>query len=293
MSGFLSGISNTLGFGPGSSSTSSTPPSSTPSSPNQPSPDFEYSDINTIPVSLQPTFNNLKKAINAKKNILEQYKGLYATLQSMDGLLITYISNHASTTQELDDLKTEKERLENERNELNNRPSTNPEDQAQIATLNQQIADKQNEIDQLNKQQSLNVDNMTAINKLLDEATNYINSMYPTNNTEITNIQKLIDQMKGKLGSVPVVADAEFNFDSVYNQYRGIGSSNRKGGYRYSSSQMRRKSTARRSSSSRSSSSQRRRNKNKNKQTKKMMLGGKRMKKAKSKFTKRKNHKKH
>ena len=294
MSGFFGDIGKSFGFGRnGSQPPDATPNTPSVSGPNQPSPDFEYSDINTIPVSLQPTFNNLKKAINAKKNILEQYKGLYATLQSMDGLLITYISNHASTTQELDDLKTEKERLENERNELNNRPSTNPEDQAQIATLNQQIADKQNEIDQLNKQQSLNVDNMTAINKLLDEATNYINSMYPTNNTEITNIQKLIDQMKGKLGSVPVVADAEFNFDSVYNPYREIGSSNRKGGYRYSSSQMRRKSTARRSSSSRSSSSQRRRNKNKNKQTKKMMLGGKRMKKAKSKFTKRKNHKKH
>lgn len=285
MSNLLTSIGNTLGFGRRGSPPTST---SSVSQPNQPSPDFEYSDINTIPVSLQPTFNNLQKAINVKKNILEQYKGLYATLQSMDGLLITYISNHATTTQELENLKTEKEILENKRNDLNNRPSTNPEDQAQIAKLNQQIADKQDEINKLNKQQSLNVDNMTAISKLLDEATNYINSMYPTDNTEITNIQTLINQMKGKLGSVPVVAEPEVNFGDVYNP-QNTNRIDAEGGYRYSSSQMRRKSTARRSSASGSSSSRRRRNKKRT--AKKIMLGGKRMKKAKS--TKRKNHKKH
>jgi chromosome segregation ATPase len=271
---------------------SSSSPVSSPAQPNQPPPDFDYSNIDTIPVSLRPTFDNLKKAINAKKNILEQYKGLNATLQSMDGLLDSYISNHASTTQELDELKTAKERLENERDNLNNQPRTNPEDQAKIADLNQKIADKQSEIDQLNEQQSLNINNMTAINKLLDEATTYINNMYPRDNTEITNIQRLIDQMKGKLqGSQVAPIDNEFEFDDVYNPNPKIVDGNRKGGYRYSSSQMRRKSTARRSSSSRSSSSKRRRNKKRT--ARKNMLGGKRMKKTKSKFTKRKNHKKH
>jgi hypothetical protein len=264
--------------------------SSSPAQPNQPQPDFDYSDINTIPVSLQQTFNNLKKAINDKKNILEQYKGLYARLQSMDGLLDTYITNHATANQKLSELTTEKEALELERDNL--KSQSTPEDLRKITELNQEIAGKQDEINQLTQQQSINVDNMTAINKLLDEATSYINNMYPRDNTEITNIQTLIDQMKGKLGSVPVVTEPDVDLGEVHNPYLKIGNGNRKGGYRYSSSQMRRKSTARRSSSSRSSSSQRRRNKNKNKQTKKM-LGGKRMKKIKSKFTKRKHHKKH
>ena len=282
MSAILRGISNTLGFGRGSSSSSSTP-----SSPNQPSPDFEYSDINTIPVSLQPPFDNLKKAINDKKNILEQYKGLYAKLQSMDVLLITYINNHVSTTKELSTLQSQKTTLEEERDKLSRQT---PSDPAEILALNKRIEEKEDVINQLNQEQSLNVGNMTAISKLLDEATNYINSMYPTDNTEITNIQTLIDQMKGKLGSVPVEAEPEVNFGDVYNPIPVINNNIKRGGYRYSSSQMRRKSTAKRSSSSRSYSSQRRRNKKRT--AKKMMLGGKRMKKAKAKFTKRKNHKK-
>jgi len=258
--------------------------SSSPAQPNQPQPDFNYSNIDTIPVSLRPTFDNLKKAINAKKNILEQYKGLYATLQSMDGLLDTYITNHATANQKLSELTTEKEALELERDNL--KSQSTPEDLRKITELNQEIAVKQDEINQLTQQQSINVDNMTAISKLLEEATTYINNMYPTDNTEITNIQKLIGEMKGKLGSVPEVREPDVDFADVYNPNRP----NRivDGGYRYSSSQMRRKSTARRSSSSRSSSSQRRRNKKRT--AKKMMLGGKRMKKTRA--TKRKHHKK-
>jgi len=270
------------------------PSTSTPSASqsNQPEPDLDYSDdINTIPGSLQPTFNNLKKAINDKKNILEQYKGLYATLQSMDGLLGKYITDHATTTRELDELKTEKQRLEKEKEDLINQPRTNPEDLSKIEALNQEITRKQNEINQLTQQQSINVDNITAITKLLEKTTTYINNMYPRNNTEITDIQTLIDKMKNKLGSVPVVTEPEVNFGQAYNPIPVIG--NRKGGYRYSSSQMRRKSTARRSSSSGSSSSKRRRNKKRT--ARKNMLGGKRMKKSKSKSksSKRKNHKKH
>jgi uncharacterized phage infection (PIP) family protein YhgE len=264
--------------------------SSSPAQPNQPQPDFYYSDdINTIPVSLQQTFNNLKKAINNKKNILEQYKGLYARLQSMDGLLDTYITNHATANQKLSELTTEKEALELERDNL--KTQSTPEDLRKITELNQEIAGKQDEINQLNQQQSLNVNNMTAINKLLDEATSYINNMYPTNNSEITDIKRLIDQMKIKLGSVPVVVEPDVDLGEIHNPYRKIGNDNIKGGYRYSSSQIRRKSSARRSSSSRSSSSQRRRNKKRT--ARKKMLGGKRMKKTKSKFTKRKHHKKH
>jgi hypothetical protein len=267
--------------------------SSSPAQPNQPQGDFDYSDINTIPVSLQPTFNNLKKAINDKKNILEQYKGLYATLQSMNnGLLDSYITDHANTTLELNALKTEKQRLEEEKEKLIKQPRTNPEDQAKIAALNQEIEGKQNEIVELTRQQSINVDNMTAITKLLEEATTYINNMYPTNNTEITDIQSLINEMKGKLQGAQVERNPD-NFNIAYpytsNPLRGDQSA----GYRYSSSQMRRKSTAKRSSSSGSSSSKRRRNKKRT--ARKNMLGGKRMKKSKtkSKFTKRKNHKKH
>jgi len=274
-------MSNILNYFRGRTSSS---PVSAPAQPNQPQLDFEYSNIDTIPGSLQPAFNNLKKAINDKKNILEQYKGLYARLQSMDGLLDSYINNHASTTQELDELKTEKETLVSERDNLKNQPRTNPEDQAKIADLNQKIADKQIEIDQLNEQQSLNINNMTAIDKLLDEATSYINNMYPTDNTDITNIQRLIDQMKDKLQNSPVASkDNDFGFDEVY-----VNNPIRRGGYRYSSSQMRRKSTARRSSSSGSSSSKRRRNKKRT--AKKIMSGGKRMKKKRA--TKRKIHKK-
>jgi len=265
------------------------PSTSTPSASqsNQPEPDLDYSDdINTIPGSLQPTFNNLKKAINDKKNILEQYKGLYATLQSMDGLLGKYITDHATTTRELDELKTEKQRLEKEKEDLINQPRTNPEDLSKIEALNQAIRDKESQIKQFEQQQLVNDDKMKAIGLLLEKTTTYINNMYPTDNTEITNIQTLIDQMKIKLGSVPVVQEPEVNFGDVYNPMKkGTGI----GGYRYStSSQMRRKSTARRSSSSGSSSSKRRRNKKRT--AKKIMSGGKRMKKKRA--TKRKNHKK-
>ena len=108
--------------------------------------------------------------------------------------------------------------------------------------------------------------------------------MYPTDNTDITNIQRLIDQMKDKLQNSPVASkDNDFGFDEVY-----VNNPIRRGGYRYSSSQMRRKSTARRSSSSGSSSSKRRRNKKRT--AKKIMSGGKRMKKKRA--TKRKIHKK-
>jgi len=260
-------------------------PTSTPSvsQPNQPSPDFDYSNIDTIPESLQPAFNNLKIAINNKKGILKGYEGLLASLQSMNGLLDKYISNHANINQELSELKTQKETLESERDNLKNQ--SNPEDQSKIEDLTRKIAEKQSEIDQLIEQQSLNINNMTAINKLLDEATTYINNMYPTDDTDITNIQTLIGEMKGKLGSVPEVREPDVDFGEAYNPNPKIV--NRKGGYRYSSSQMRRKSTAKRSSASGSSSSKRRRNK---KRTTKKMLGGKRMKKTKT--TKRKHKKK-
>jgi len=203
----------------------------------------------------------------------------------MTGLLDTYIRNHANINQQLSELKTEKETLESERDNLKNQ--SNQEDLRKITELNQEIAVKQDEINQLTQQQSMDVDKMNAIGILLQEATTYINDMYPTDNTEITNIQKLIGEMKGKLGSVPEVREPDVDFGQVHNPYPKIG--NRKeGGYRYSSSQMRRKSTARRSSSSGSSSSKRRRNKKRT--AKKMMLGGKRMKKTRA--TKRKHHKK-
>ena len=271
------------------------PSTSTPSASqsNQPDPDFYYSDINTIPDSLHPTFNNLKKAINDKKNILEQYKSLYATLQSMDGLLGKYITDHATTTRELDELRTEKQRLEEEKENLINQPRTNPEDQAKIVELNKKIAEHQDEINQLTQQQLLNVNNMNGIRTLLEEATTYINNMYPRNNTEITDIQRLINEMKGKLQGAQVKRIPDnFGIDFPYDQNSSTG--DQSAGYRYfPSSQIRRRSSSKtKSSSSGSSSSKRRRNK-KRTARKNNMLGGKRMKKSKSKSYKRKNHKKH
>jgi hypothetical protein len=284
MNKFFTNVGNTLGLGPRGS-----PPTSTlsVSQPNQPPSDFDYSDINTIPGSLQPAFNNLKNAINKKKGILKGYEGLYATLQSMNGLLDTYISNHANTIENASNLQADKTRLEKERDDLLNQPRSDPEDQAKIAKLNEEIEGKKSEIQQLSEQQSLDVNKMNAIGILLQEATDEINAMYPTDNTDITSIQTLINEMKIKLGSVPIVQEPEVNYGDVYNP-QNTNRIDTEGGYRYSSSQMRRKSTAKRSSASGSSSSKRRRNKKRT--AKRMMLGGKRMKKTKS--TKRKHNKK-
>jgi len=279
-------------------STSSQSRSSQQSSSSSPSsPDFDYSDINSIPVSLQPSFNNLKKAINKKKSILEKYKGVYALLQSMDGLLDTYITNHAQLNEKLSNLQKEKDTLETERDNLNNQ--SRPEDQSKIEELNSQIEEKQKEITRLNIEQSANVGNMEAISKLLDEANSYIDNMYPADKSDVNNIQTLIDQMKSKLGNGSDSDNARFS--SIYgdnNIVSGtnpmVSQSNRieemSGGYRYSgSSQLRRKSGKKmsmlnaRSSSSSSSSNIRR-----VKKTKKNMLGGKRkMKKSKSNRSKR------
>ena len=283
MSNLLTSIGNTLGFGRRGS-----PPTSTPSAsqPNQPSPDFNYSDINTIPATLREAFEKLRDAINNKKGILKGYEGLYARLQSMDGLLDTYISNHANTITAVSTLTKEKKDLEIERDDLLKQPRSDPADQAKIAKLNEEIEGKKSEIELLNQQQSLDAGKMNAIGILLQEATDEISAMYPKNDKDITNIQKLIDEMNRKLGSDPVVKEPEVDFVDVYNP-QNTNRINTVGGYRYSSSQMRRKSSAKRSSSG-SSSSKRRRNKKRT--AKKMMLGGKRMKKAKS--IKRKNHKK-
>jgi len=283
------------------------PPTSEPSAsqPNQPLLDFNYDNdnIKLIPHSLVVPFNNLKTAINNKKKILEKYKGLYATLQSMDKSLDTYISNHAIANQKLSELTTEKKKLELERDNL--KSQSKPEDVTKIAELNEAIKDKENQINQFEEQQLVNDDKMKAIGLLLEEATNEINNMYPINDEDFDKLVSLINGMKTKLGSVPVVQEPEVDIGEFYgNPQRRISESNfdaqndnsntittRKsvGGYRYSpSSQMRRKSTARRSSSSGSSSSKRRRNKKRT--AKKIMSGGKRMKKKRA--TKRKIHKK-
>jgi hypothetical protein len=135
---------------------------------------------------------------------------------------------------------------------------------------------------------------MNGIRTLLEEATTYINNMYPRNNTEITDIQRLINEMKGKLQGAQVKRIPDnFGIDFPYDQNSSTG--DQSAGYRYfPSSQIRRRSSSKtKSSSSGSSSSKRRRNKKRT--ARKNMLGGKRMKKSKSKSksSKRKNHKKH
>jgi hypothetical protein len=277
---------NLLGFR--KSASTSTPSASQP---KQPPSDFNYSNMNNIPPSLQQAFENLKDAINKKKGILKGYQDLHARLLVMNGLLDKYITNHAITNQNISELITEKEALESERDNL--KKQSKPADLTKIAELNKEIEEKKREIEELNQQQLLNGDKLDAINNLLKEATNEITAMYPSNDSDIKNIQDLIDEMKDKLGSVPTAQNPEVKFPEIYNPLN----SDSQGGYRYfPSSQIRRRSSSKtKSSSSGSSSSKRRRNKKRT--ARKNMLGGKRMKKSKSKSksksSKRKNHKKH
>jgi len=267
--------------------------SSTPS--NQPATninnDFNYKNPDNNPISddslkdyipenLVVSFTNLKNAINGKKTILENYKGLYDKLVSINSLLDTYINQHTKIENKID-------KLEEKKDELEDKQPDSPD-----------IEDLQKQIEKLKLEKQENDAKMNAIIELLKQASDYINDMYPKDKTDITRIQNLIDQMNGKLSGVSDSSDPRFsqiygdkNRSSSFSGTNPMGKriddddDEQKGGYRYSSSQMRRKSTKRRSSSSGSSgSSRRRRNKN---NTKKMMLGGKRKTRKSCKSTKR------
>ena len=243
-------------------------------------------------------------AINAKKKILENYKDLNDILKLLNKSLDEYITKHTDTASELTILQETNKDLQEKVTEIKNKPIKDPEDQKTIDRLNAQIIENAASIFDLTETQSNNSKNLQNIGKLIDEATIEINNkMYPLNDTDITDIKKLIKTMKDKLGNDSSATtssrisesnddDNPFGYDVLDNKssadFKGENPM-KKGGYRYSSSQMRRKSTAKRSSASGSSSSKRRRNKKRT--AKKMMLGGKRMKRTKS--TKRKHNKKH
>ena len=304
-SGFpgISGITSRLG---NLLNTSSPPPESPPSPDNKQEDDsFKYSIGMPEKFPLKTKFDDLAMAINAKKKILENYKDLNDILILLNKSLDEYITKHTDTASELTVLQETNKGLQKKVTEIENKPSKNSADQETIDRLNAQITENAAAMLDLTETQNNNSTNLQNIGKLIDEATIEINNkMYPLNDTDITDIKKLIKTMKDKLGndsstttssriseSNDVDAYNPFGYDVLDNKssadFKGANPM-KKGGYRYSSSQMRRKSTAKRSSASGSSSSKRRRNKKRT--AKKMMLGGKRMKKTKS--TKRKNHKK-
>lgn len=250
----------------------------TPNSPDSPS--FTYtSSMDGLSPDLIDKFNKLGQALNAKSEILSNYKKLFGQLNKIKNDLTGLLKANESNNQLLQDDLNERSKLEDEKNslqqELNGAINRIDDDvnsntinklNDKINALNDEIQDKDQEIARIQSSIGNNDALIAKIEPLLGNIQDYINNKMPITGEDVTQGQKIIDDIN----------------TLMQNNARGI----QIGGYRYSSSQMRRKSTARRSSSS-----QRRRNKNKNKQTKKMMLGGKRMKKSKS--TKRKNHKKH
>ena len=312
-SGLSSGLSSGLGlgnlFGPSSpSSSSSSPP---PPPVEQPGDDsFKYET--DIPDILKAEFENLAEAINTKNKILKNYEKLLPALKYLKELLSKLGTERTKIENEKRVLDTKMAILEKERDEIeqnlesinSNRGQFRPirddfeSNELRKKEMNEALSKKDAEIQlikdkiaELEKNSTLNAANIENIRKLVTEATKYINNMKPTDDSNITQIIQLINDMQTNLGA----DEKDVRYLKIDNNDRDksiIGMIDNplriEGGYRYSSSQMRRKSTARRSSASGSSSSKRRRNKKRT--AKKMMLGGKRMKKAKS--IKRKNHKK-
>ena len=285
------------------------PPTPVNNQPNaQPDDDsFKYSIEMPENFPLKNEFTNLAKAINDKNDILKLYQDLLPALQYLDQLLTQLGSQRIEINNEktklesrIEDLNKEKDQLKNNIDSLNNNRQFGPtredfesnefrkkEMADKLAEKDAEIADAKSKLEALENASVLNETTIENIRQLVFDATKYINGMKPKDKTNILELRKLVNKMQDTMQADPTndgYLKIDNNRDSAFDLVNPL--TRISGGYRYSSSQMRRKSTARRSSASGSSSSKRRRNKKRT--AKKMILGGKRIKKSKSKSTKRK-----
>jgi len=250
-------------------------------------------EMSKLPDGLIESFNKLAFAINKKKKILENYRGIFQLLTNLQVSLTEYKNKHDTMNAQLESLENEKKNLENELNETRQNTPPNTE---RINYLEEEIASKDAEISRITADYALNKDYIDAIKKLLNETALYIDSMYPTENEDdndndnANKLKALINEMQRQI-SEPSIDISDVHSDNPYGT-NNLDINNplfrlRRGGYRYdSSSNLRRKSrtNSKKSNSSASASSQNKAKKyKKNKNTKKILGGGKRRKMRKTK----------
>jgi chromosome segregation ATPase len=198
--------------------------------------------MSKLPVGLIEPFNKLTSAINNKKKILEKYKGIFQSLNTLQTSLTEYKNNHVMLNEEIASVNYAKNALETKLKEVMQKT---PENIEKINQLTEEIESKAEEISRIRGENALNQDNINAINELLNETAEYIDNMYPTGKEDdnVDNLKSLIGKMQNE------ISDVRVDFAEVYKgNDRKNDSTNpfRKGGYRYdSSSNLRRKSRTR------------------------------------------------